>query len=145
MLIIALAAAFYKTQLQHFHFLKRSFSTLPKAKLSVLADSDTKPEPGSLLDLIAGDVGVCLVIQLPAPLEFSGRLDHAGIHVLSPVNDFFVTTMNHWPCLRIAKVAASPLNHVTGCGIGVAALWTLKAARRGLELAFKAALEALID
>lgn len=145
MLIIALAAAFYKTQLQHFHFLKRSFSTLPKAKLSVLADSDTKPEPGSLLDLIAGDVGVRLVIQLPAPLKFSGRLDHPGIHVLSPVNDFFVTTMNHWPCLRIAKVAASPLNHVTGCGIGVAALWTLKAAYRGLELAFKAALEALVN
>lgn len=118
---------------------------MPKAKLSVLADSDTKPEPGSLLDLIAGDVGVRLVIQLPAPLKFSGRLDHAGIHVLGPVNDFFVTTVNHWPCLRIAKVAAGPLNHVTGCGIGVAALWTLETARRGLELAFKAALEALVD
>ena len=86
-----------------------------------------------------------LVIQLPAPLKFSGCLDHAWIHVLGPVNNFFVTTMNHWPCLRIAKVAASPLNHVTGCRVGVAALWTLKAARRGLELAFKAALEALID
>ena len=86
-----------------------------------------------------------LVIQLPAPLEFSGRLDHAGIHVLSPVNDFFMPTVNHRPRLRIAKVAASPLNHVTGCRVGVAALWTLKAARRGLELAFKAALEALID
>lgn len=86
-----------------------------------------------------------LVIQLPAPLKFSGCLDHAWIHVLGPVNNFFVTTMNHWPCLGIAKVAASPLNHVTGCRVGVAALWTLKAARRGLELAFKAALEALID
>lgn len=118
---------------------------MPKAKLSVLDDSDTKPEPGSLLDLIAGDVGVCLVIQLPAPLEFSGRLDHAGIHMLGPVNDFFVTTVNHRPRLRIAKVAASPLNHVTGRGVSVAALWTLKTARRGLELAFKAALEALVN
>lgn len=118
---------------------------MPKAKLSVLADSDTKPEPGNLLDLIAGDVGMRLIIQLPAPLKFSGCLDHPRIHMLSPVNDFFVTTMNHWPRLRIAKVAASPLNHVTGCGVSIAALWTLKAARRGLELAFKAALEALVN
>ena len=101
--------------------------------------------PEACLDLIASDVGMCLVIQLPAPLEFSGRLDHAGIHVLSPVNDFFVPPVNHWPRLRIAKIAASPLNHVTGRGVSVAALWTLETARRGLELAFKAALEALID
>ena len=101
--------------------------------------------PEACLDLIASDVGMRLVIQLPAPLEFSGRLDHAGIHMLGPVNDFFVTTMNHWPCLRIAKVAASPLNHVTGCGISVAALWTLETTRRSLELAFKAALEALVN
>ena len=53
--------------------------------------------------------------------------------------------VNHWPRLGVPQVAAGPLDHVTGCRVGVATLGTLEAPGSRLEFALKAALEALVN
>ena len=72
-------------------------------------------------------------------------LDHRRAHVFFPVDDFFMPAVNHWPRLGVPQVAAGPLDHVTGCRVGVATLGTLEAPGSRLEFALKAALEALVN
>ena len=53
--------------------------------------------------------------------------------------------VNHWPLLGVTQVATSPLNDVTGCGVRVTTLGTLKAPGRCLKFALKATLKALVN
>ena len=101
--------------------------------------------PLSLLNLVTRNVGVSLRIHLPVLFKLRGVSNHPWIHVLNPVNDFLMTTVDHWPLLWVTEVATSPLNHVTGCWIMITSLWALEAAGRGLKFTHKATLEALIN
>ena len=85
------------------------------------------------------------VISLFVAFETSNVSNHLGIHVLDPVNDFFMAAMNHWPLLWVAEVATSPLNNVTGCWVAVTALWAFKATGSCFKLALVATLKALIN
>ena len=62
-----------------------------------------------------------------------------------PVNNFFLTAVNHWPLVRVAEVATKALNDITSSWIMVTAFWALIAFGRCGELTFEPALEALID
>ena len=42
-----------------------------------------------------------------------------------PVNNFFLTAVNHWPLVRVAEVATKALNDITSSWIMVTAFWAL--------------------
>lgn len=62
-----------------------------------------------------------------------------------PVNNFFLTTVNHWPLVRVTEVATKTLDDIASGWIMVTAFWALIAFGRCGELTFEPALEALID
>ncbi len=65
--------------------------------------------------------------------------------MLDSAGNFNVTAVNHWPLVRIAKVAASPLHNVAGCGIVVAALRAFEALSGWLEFTLEPAFETLVN
>ena len=65
--------------------------------------------------------------------------------MLGPVDNFFVTPVDHWPLLGVTQVTTGSLDHVATSWIMVATLGALKALGRGLEFPLKATFEALVN
>ena len=61
------------------------------------------------------------------------------------VNDFFLPSVNHWPLVGIAKVAAKPLDDIAGSRIVVAAFRAFISLGGRCELTFETAFESLIN